>query len=91
MHYSTDFVRLVGISPDKLYALAKHYKTNGLVPRQLRAGGGKNNTASHALVDTECAVHRSPCCELAWTSFWLQKRHLLAAFIMSKESSLPSL
>ena len=42
------FVRLVGISPDKLYALAKHYKTNGLVPLQLRAGGRKNNTASLA-------------------------------------------
>ena len=36
------------------------------------------------------AIRRNPCCELAWTSFWLQKRHLLAAFIMSKESSLPS-
>ena len=51
------FVRLVGISPDKLYALAKHYKTNGPVPRQLRAGGRKNNTASLALVDTERVVH----------------------------------
>ena len=51
------FVRLVGISPDKLYALAKHYKTNGPVPRQLRAGGWKNNTASLALVDTEHVVH----------------------------------
>ena len=47
------FVRLVGISPDKLYALAKHCKTGGPVPRQLRAGGRKNNTASLALVDTE--------------------------------------
>ena len=51
------FVRLVGISPDKLYALAKHYKTNGPVPRQLRTGGRKNNTASLALVDTERVVH----------------------------------
>ena len=51
------FVRLVGISPDKLYALAKHYKTNGPMPRQLRAGGRKNNTASLALVDTERVVH----------------------------------
>ena len=51
------FVRLVGISPDKLYALAKHYKTNGPVPQQLRAGGWKNNTASLALVDTEHVVH----------------------------------
>ena len=51
------FVRLVGISPDKLYALAKHYNTNGPVPRQLRAGGRKNNTASLALVDTERVVH----------------------------------
>ena len=51
------FVRQVGVRPDKLYALAKHYKTNGPVPRQLRAGGRKNNTASLALVDTERVFH----------------------------------
>ena len=50
------FVWLVGISPDKLYALAKHYKTNGQVPQQLRAGGRKNNTASLTLVDAERIV-----------------------------------
>ena len=51
------FVRLVGIIPDKLYTLAKHYKTNGPVPRQLRAGGRKNKTTSLALVDTERVVY----------------------------------
>ena len=44
---------------------------------------------------TCCSLHQavctSPCYELAWMSFWLQKQHLLAAFFTSKESSLPSL
>ena len=35
-----------GVSPDKLYALAKLYRTNGLVPQQLGAGGRKYNTAA---------------------------------------------
>ena len=51
------FVKLLGISYDKLYALVKHYKANGLVPRQLRAGGRKNNTASLSLMNTERVVH----------------------------------
>ena len=51
------------ISPDKLYALSNHFKTNGLVLWQLKAGGRKKR---HSLPHTDwhgahCPLHLAVC------------------------------
>ena len=54
----TFFVRLVGITPDKLYALPKHHKTNGLCLSNWGLEDERTTPpASLSLGDTERVVH----------------------------------
>ncbi|XP_076449423.1 uncharacterized protein LOC143285915 [Babylonia areolata] len=53
---SKTFCKLVCIGDQKLKTLCKHYKEFGLVPRNLKSGGRKNNTKALSLPDTERVV-----------------------------------
>ncbi|KAK7449351.1 hypothetical protein BaRGS_00040036, partial [Batillaria attramentaria] len=50
------FLKLLGISANKLRALQDHFKENGLEPRKLKAGGRKNNTKSLSPAEIERIV-----------------------------------
>ena len=44
------------ISQDRLTGLLKWYEANGLVPKEKRSGGRRNNTRAHSFEDIQRAV-----------------------------------